>query len=409
MEKDLPEEIVSRMDWKFRHIRYVDRNARFVKARKKIRSYGELMRFLSRQRYLDAYYSVARFVNPHKISARKKAAATEDLFLGMDLFFDIDFDDSSMEENIAKAMKETKKIVKYGKKKKWRRKYIAFSGSKGFHVSYEDPFSYRARKPWEREEEAIKKRKALVKRMQKEKIKFDTKITVDSRRIVRVPGTYNSKTGYKCTIIPAEWLERGAAYVLKNVERKVLWGKRSPFARAMTLLRNCAKISGKGFLPNLSAVSYIVGITSNYKKRHVIFLEVRSIARAREALEEMNVPFVVLRSPLGKRFVFSPAVVQRTELGRLAKKIDSPSSATLEKYNHTTILYQYLNSEMKELGRLSVTEERLVKTKKLVSRTHADMFASLKQARFGNEKEAPLHYVLLEYDREKGMKEAAKF
>ena len=50
-------------------------------------------------------------------------------------------------------------------------------------------------------------------------IQTDTSVTVDTRRIIRLPGTLNSKTGYCCQILTLEQLRTPVAEWLDDIER----------------------------------------------------------------------------------------------------------------------------------------------------------------------------------------------
>jgi hypothetical protein len=364
--------ICSEINWKFRHIRYVDSFGIFKKARQKFRTKQLVLKFLKQKKYLDAYYSVAEFANPHKIGPRLEEKQYIERFLKMDLFFDIDFDEFSFKKNITLAMNETKKLLKIGKQKGWEIKYIAFSGSKGFHVCYKDPWKYKKEKPFERENEATKKREKLVKLL-KPKIKFDYKITSDSRRIVRIPGTFNSKSGYKCSVISQDLLDLPVEKFLSKIEYSIYWKVRSWFLPAMKVLRYCSIIIKRRFLPKPSSYSYLMGVKSNYKKSHVICLEVNRVKNTKELFEEMKIPYVIFLTPKGK-FVFSPIIVPKEQLENIAKKLDSKSLKLIRKYKHTVVPVQFLNKDMKPIKGIKTIVKNECQTKLNISKTHAKLF-----------------------------------
>jgi hypothetical protein len=73
--------------------------------------------------------------------------------------------------------------------------------------------------PLAREEMAKEIRNGIISQVQAEGITIDVRITADTRRIIRVPGTVNSKTGYVCTLLSTEQLEAPVAEILKYVPR----------------------------------------------------------------------------------------------------------------------------------------------------------------------------------------------
>jgi hypothetical protein len=63
---------------------------------------------------------------------------------------------------------------------------------------------------------AIEKRKEMVKEVKSKGILFDGKVTVDTRRIIRLPGTINSKTGLTCTVLSSREISKlDAGKILK--------------------------------------------------------------------------------------------------------------------------------------------------------------------------------------------------
>lgn len=173
---------------------------------------------------IDVYYSVAYFRNPTKVGIRGKDSSQ---FFKMDLVFDID-----EKENLKLAFQETRKIYQFGRDQEWVLKYCAFSGSKGFHLVYQDPFTYDYGESIE--DQAEEKRRELVERM--ENFHFDHPVTVDTRRIIRVPYTINSKTGLPCTIIDEPSLrQKPFEQVMADIHGvDIRLGK---FARLRSLLR----------------------------------------------------------------------------------------------------------------------------------------------------------------------------
>lgn len=196
-------------DPKWRQFRFVLQNNRFFKVPDCIRNETVLQKWLVLLDPLDVYYSVARFLDPQKVGPRTEKIS-ENMFLGADLVFDIDREPFSVYK-IEQARKETIKLFGFLKTKNIQTKYIAFSGAKGFHVVCTDPFEYMQENPLEREHEAKKFRQEITKEMTAQGLKFDTKVTVDTRRILRLPGTLNSKTGLLCTLLSENELRKNRA------------------------------------------------------------------------------------------------------------------------------------------------------------------------------------------------------
>jgi hypothetical protein len=86
---------------------------------------------------------------------------------------------------------------------------ISFSGSKGFHLFYNDPnrdlFSIENAK--DRELAVKENRNKLLHEVLLAGFKVDPRITADTRRIIRLPGSIHGKTGLLCHRISLETLE----------------------------------------------------------------------------------------------------------------------------------------------------------------------------------------------------------
>jgi hypothetical protein len=370
-------EILEKIDWKFRHVRYADSFGVFHKVQKKISSYDKIINYLNSVKYLDAYYSVASFLNPHTISSRTKEKSYEDMFLGMDLFFDIDVTEKSFKQNIELSKNYAKEILLFSEKKGWKLRYCAFSGSKGIHLSFFDPFLYSSQTPFEREQEAIDFRKKLILEM-KDDFVFDQRITADSRRIVRIPGTFNSKTGYLCSCIDIEDLSLPIDEFLRRIPRNKLWEIRSRIYSAMTVFHHYSIFRLLGFLlkPH-NKTNFIVGVTSNAKKNQIICLELKKNSPVEKVFSFHEIPYIIFSTPERKRYVFSPSIVQKNFLFKLAKKINSPSFSQLKTYGHTVVPLQYFDNKMKEVG-----ENKVIKIQNLcfcekLSNNHASFFKKI--------------------------------
>jgi len=194
----------------------------FRKLPRQVRSAEDLRRWLVRLAPLDAYYSVARWLSPTSVGPmpldRENMAAN--LFLGADLVFDIDVAPLSR-SNLEKAQAIAREAIghldaRFGS----RPRYVAFSGGKGFHLVYDDPFPPQGvADPFERERIAAERRKELAEEMLAASIAIDAPITCDTRRILRVPGTVNSKTNYVCTVLQEKDLHTSPRELLARIPR----------------------------------------------------------------------------------------------------------------------------------------------------------------------------------------------
>ncbi len=194
-------------DYRFRHFRFSTSRGYFFKVPEKIRSADQLRSWIISKGGRDIYYSVAIFRHPERVGTKGVDDAG---FMGMDLAFDID------SKNLGAALESTREILSVGADRSWVLKYVAFSGSKGFHVIYHDPFEYRT---LDIEKEARNYRADLVDDMYG--IDFDTKITLDTRRIIRLPYSIHPKTGLVCTPLDYETVMNKSIEDIKSTIKHV--------------------------------------------------------------------------------------------------------------------------------------------------------------------------------------------
>jgi DNA primase catalytic subunit len=205
-------------DLSHRHFRFLLPRGCFLKLQDRVRSAEVLRRWLVRYRPSDVYYSTSCWLVPENLGRRERTPLSDNIFLSSDVVFDIDrspFSTSSLEL----ARQDTLRLLRFCDENQLDVKYTAFSGSKGFHVVCADPVRYPDPSPFVREDRAKAVRREIVHRVLAEGICVDARITPDTRRIIRVPGTINSKTGYVCTLLSREQLEEPISTILKYVPR----------------------------------------------------------------------------------------------------------------------------------------------------------------------------------------------
>jgi hypothetical protein len=155
---------------------------------------------------------------PENLGRRERTPVSDNIFLSSDIVFDIDRSPFSL-DNLELARQDTLRLLTFCNDNHLTVKYIAFSGSKGFHVICADARRYDDPSPLVREDMAKAARREIIARVLAEGIAIDTKITADTRRILRVPGTVNSKTGYVCTVLSREQLAEPVSAILKYIPR----------------------------------------------------------------------------------------------------------------------------------------------------------------------------------------------
>ncbi len=205
-------------DLPHRHFRILLPRGSFLKLQDRIRSEEVLRRWLVRYRPSDVYYSTSCWLVPENLGRRERTPLSDNIFLSSDIVFDIDRSPFS-DANLELARQDTLRLLRFCDDHRLATKYVAFSGSKGFHVICADPCRYDDPSPLVREDRAKEARREIIARVLEEDIAIDTRITADTRRIIRVPGTINSKTGYVCTVLTREQLAEPVGTILKYIPR----------------------------------------------------------------------------------------------------------------------------------------------------------------------------------------------
>jgi hypothetical protein len=205
-------------DTSHRHFRILLPRGIFFKIPHRIRSGAALQQWLVRYRPSDVYYSASCWLVPENLGRRERTPVSDNIFLSSDIVFDIDRSPFSP-ENLEQARRDTVQLVAFCKEHNLPIRYVAFSGSKGFHVVCADTRRYSNPDPLAREDIAKAVRKTILAKVQACGITVDPKITPDTRRIIRVPGTINSRSGYVCTVLSEEQLEQPAEAMLKYIPR----------------------------------------------------------------------------------------------------------------------------------------------------------------------------------------------
>jgi len=191
-----------------RHFRFLLSTKRFLKIKDRIRNPKDLQSWLVKLKPLDVYYSTSTYLDPTSVTPRPPEDeywGPGNIVLGNDIAFDLDRRPLSI-LNLERARKDAVKLLVFMTNKGYTLKYLAFSGSKGFHLVFED-FDKKIEEDFKlREKKIIEKRRKLVKEIKEIDIIIDSSVTVDTRRIIRLPGTINSKTGYCCSILSEDIL-----------------------------------------------------------------------------------------------------------------------------------------------------------------------------------------------------------
>ena len=179
------------------------------KSKRRVSSIETFRKSISQDNPSDIYFSTSSWLNPVDLPNLNDETKPHPILLSHMIVFDIDFAPLSL-ENLEQARTTTLKLHNWIEKNyHYQLLSISFSGSKGFHLFYKDTdrslFSIEDTK--EREFAVKEKRMKLLEQVLLAGFKVDPRITADTRRIIRLPGSIHGKTGLLCHRINLERLE----------------------------------------------------------------------------------------------------------------------------------------------------------------------------------------------------------
>lgn len=182
---------------------------RFTKVKDRIYNTEVLRKWLLREAPVHAYYTTSMWLDPQNLGPKQykgKRAGYEfshNVFLGQELYFDID-----APGDLDAAKRHLLDLVDLMKGEfGFKDMRTVFSGSKGFHLYVYDfdpsSFGYEFQcDPRERERVYQDSKVRFVESALAKGIAIDVEITLDTRRIIRLPGTVHGKTFYLCEFVP---------------------------------------------------------------------------------------------------------------------------------------------------------------------------------------------------------------
>ncbi|OGS49973.1 MAG: hypothetical protein A3K65_07380 [Euryarchaeota archaeon RBG_16_68_12] len=194
----------------FRQFRFAlegpDGKLRFRKVEDRVKDVETLRRWLVRLAPAHAYFTTSRWLDPQGLGPRdlrKRRAGypiAHNVLLGQELYFDID-----APGDLAAAKAHARALLAFLRAEELRDLALVYSGNKGFHVhayDFEPRFLPRLPEdPRKREAAAQAARADLVTRIVKAGIGIDVDVTMDPRRILRLPGTVHGKTFNICEFV----------------------------------------------------------------------------------------------------------------------------------------------------------------------------------------------------------------
>ena len=184
-------------------------NGSWRKSNRRISSQNSFRKAIERDNPSDIYFSTSSWLEPINLPNLNDETKPHPILLNHLIVFDVDFAPLSL-DNLEQARLTTLNLHKWIQKNyNYELMSISFSGSKGFHLFYNDPnrdlFSIENAK--DRELAVKENRNKLLHEVLLAGFKVDPRITADTRRIIRLPGSIHGKTGLLCHRISLETLE----------------------------------------------------------------------------------------------------------------------------------------------------------------------------------------------------------
>ena len=201
--------------------RWRTNKGRWVTARRRIRNHQTLAKAIGKDVVSDLYISTSRWLNPIDLPRLRDKERAHPILLDHLIAFDIDVAPFSL-KNLEEARITALGLYDYlASDTSMEFLSCSFSGSKGFHLFYLDldRDKFAIEDPKEREETVRESRKQLLKRVLEEGFNVDNRVTADTRRIIRLPGSIHGTTGYQCTVLGLEQLREPLKDLLEDIPR----------------------------------------------------------------------------------------------------------------------------------------------------------------------------------------------
>ena len=194
---------------------------RWLTAKRRVRDHASFLKAIGKSAPRDVYVSTASWLNPIDLPRLRDNPDHYPVLLDHFVVFDIDVAPFSI-ENLTKAQSIARDLMEWLKEhENLVLRSVSFSGSKGFHLIYDDPDREAFALPDLKEREmAVKaQRRALLDRVVEAGFEVDTKVTADTRRILRLPGSLHGSTGFACKRITVEALNGPLEQLLSTLYR----------------------------------------------------------------------------------------------------------------------------------------------------------------------------------------------
>ena len=194
---------------------------KWVTARRRIRNHQTLAKAIGKDVVSDLYISTSRWLDPIDLPRLRDKERPHPILLDHLIVFDIDVAPLSL-KNLEKARTIAIDLHDYlDSDTSMEFLSCSFSGSKGFHLFYLDldREKFAIEDPKEREETVRASRKELLTQVIEKGFNVDERVTADTRRIIRLPGSIHGTTGYQCTVLTLEHLKKPLKELLEGIPR----------------------------------------------------------------------------------------------------------------------------------------------------------------------------------------------
>ena len=194
---------------------------RWLTAKRRVRDHASFLKAIGNSAPRDVYVSTASWLNPVDLPRLRDDPEIYPVLLDHFVVFDIDVAPFSI-ENLVKAQSIARGVMEWlAENENLVLRSVSFSGSKGFHLIYDDPDrdAFTVADPKERELAVKAQRKSLLNRVVEAGFEVDTKVTADTRRILRLPGSLHGTTGFACSRITVEALNGSLEDLLRTLYR----------------------------------------------------------------------------------------------------------------------------------------------------------------------------------------------
>ena len=194
---------------------------KWVTARRRIRNHQTLAKAIGKDVVSDLYVSTSRWLDPIDLPRLRDKERPHPILLDHLIVFDIDVAPLSL-KNLEKARVTAIDLHDYlASDTSMEFLSCSFSGSKGFHLFYLDlkRDKFAIEDPKEREEAVKTSRKQLLTQVIEKGFNVDERVTADTRRIIRLPGSIHGTTGYQCTVLTLEQLRKPLKELLGDIPR----------------------------------------------------------------------------------------------------------------------------------------------------------------------------------------------